>query len=383
MLSILDRYFLRELGQAVAAVAIVLMVIVAGGTFARVLQQVANGSFPISVMFPVLGLRLVDGLSGLLPLACFLGVMQALGRMYRESEMHVLASSGMGARGLLRPSLMLTVLLVVVVATVALWLGPLASRTSDAMVDQANRSVVAAGLDAGHFTELPGKGGIIFTDTISRDGTVMGRTFIAGERTRSDGSVHVNIVTGATGKLYQESNGSGRFIRLNDGWRFDVPLGALNWRKMKYESNDAALSSIAADDSDDATHNQTTLALFGATDADSRAELAWRIASPMTALVLLLLALPLSRQSPREPRYGRILLAVLGYFLYTTLLAICRNQIAKGHWHNADGMWLLHVLTLGLAAWMLLRQYSPRKQARGAGKPGGKSGPPAAAGVAA
>lgn len=361
MLSILDRYFLRELAQTVAAVAIILMVIFAGGTFAHVIQQVANGSFPASVMFPVLGLRLVDGLSAMLPLACFLGVMQALGRMYRESEMHVLASSGMGAGGLLRPAALLTMLLVMMVSVVALWLGPLASSSSDAMVDEANRSVVAAGLNAGHFTELPGKGGIIFTDTLSRDGTILGKSFIATERVAPDGTHRIKMISGNNGHLYQESDGGGRFLALRDGWQYEIPVGADNWRRMRYEQNDASISDVDSDNGDDATHNLTTFALLRATDSASQAELAWRIASPVTALVLMLLALPMSRQSPREPRFGRILLAVLGYFLYTTLLGIFRGQIEKGHWHHSTPMWLLHALTLALAAWMLRSQYMPRK----------------------
>jgi lipopolysaccharide export system permease protein len=105
MLSILDRYFLRELGQTVVATTIVLLAIITGTTFAKVLQQVAAGSFPASVMFQVLGLRTLDGLTNLLPLAGFLGTLMALGRMYRESEMHVLSSAGMGPAGLLRPML--------------------------------------------------------------------------------------------------------------------------------------------------------------------------------------------------------------------------------------------------------------------------------------
>ena len=109
MLSILDRYFLRELGQTMLATAIVLLAIMSGTTFAQVLKQVANGSFPASVMFQVLGLNMIEGLPTLLPLSAFLGVLYGLGRMYRESELHVLASSGMGAGGLLRPMTLLAV----------------------------------------------------------------------------------------------------------------------------------------------------------------------------------------------------------------------------------------------------------------------------------
>ncbi|HZX69676.1 MAG TPA: LPS export ABC transporter permease LptF [Rhodanobacter sp.] len=364
MLSILDRYFLRELAQTVAATVVVLLVIVAGSAFAKVLQQVANGSFPASVMFQVLGLRTLDGLTNLMPLASFIGVLMGLGRMYRESEMHVLASSGMGPAGLLRPMALLGAVLVLITLLVSLWLGPWAVRTSDAMVTAANRSVIAAGLDAGRFTSLPGKGGIIFVDSLSRDGSRLGRTFVAAQRTSKEGEVHLKVVSAASGRLYQESDGAGRFIAFEDGWQYDIPMGADNWRQMQYQRNDTSLSSVQADDDEDPAHSKSTLALFQSDNPDDRAELAWRTSAPPLTLVLLMLALPLSRQSPREPKYGRVLLAVLGFYLYYLLLALGRAQIGKGHWHNQFPLWGLHVVVLGLACWMLWKQYSPRRLPR-------------------
>jgi lipopolysaccharide export system permease protein len=360
MLSILDRYFLRELAQTVAATVVVLLVIVAGSAFAKVLQQVASGSFPASVMFQVLGLRTLDGLTNMLPLASFIGVLMGLGRMYRESEMYVLASSGMGPAGLLRPVVMLGLLLVTITAVVSLWLGPWAISTSDGMVSVANRSVIAAGLDAGRWTELPGKGGIIFVDSLSRDGSQLGRSFVATQRSSKDGQVHLKVVNAASGQLYQDSDGGGRFIAFRDGWQYDIPLGGDNWRQMHYERNDTSLSSVQSDDDDDPTHSADTWALLRSNDPQARAEFAWRANAPPMTLVLLLLALPLARQSPREPRYGRLLLAIVTFYLYYVLLALCRAQIGKGHWHNEASLWAVHLVVLALAGWMLQRQYAPR-----------------------
>jgi lipopolysaccharide export system permease protein len=362
MLSILDRYFLRELAQTVAATAIVLLVIVTGSAFARVLQQVANGSFPASVMFQVLSLQTLDGLTNMLPLASFVGILLALGRMYRESEMHVLSSAGMGPSGLLRPVLILGAVLVAITAVVSLWLGPWAVRTSDAMVAAANRSVIAAGLDAGRFTELPGKGGIIFVDSISRDGSKLGRTFVATQRVGKDGKPYLKLVSATSGELYQESNGDGRFIAFKDGWQYDVPLGTNNWRQMQYQRNDTSLSSVQAGDDEDPAHSKSSWALFQSDNPADRAEFAWRANAPPLTLVLLLLALPLARQSPREPKYGRLLLAVVTFYLYYTLLALGRAQIGKGHWHSEAPLWALHALVLALAGWMLWKQYSPHKR---------------------
>ena len=285
--------------------------------------------------------------------------------MYRESEMHVLASSGMGARGLLRPVLILAAVLLVVTVAVSLWLGPWAIRTSDAMVAAANRSVIAAGLEAGRFTELPGKGGIIFVDELSRDGSQLGHTFVATQRESKDGSVHLKVVHARSGQLYQESDGANRFIALKDGWQYDIPLGADNWRLMQYRRNDTALSSVESDD-DDPVHGLSSWKLAQSDEPDAQAELAWRINAPALTVVLLLLALPLARQSPREPRYGRLLLALVGFYLYYLLLALGRAQIGKGHWHTEAPLWALHLLVLGLAGWMLRRQYGSRRQAKGA-----------------
>ncbi|RDS82515.1 LPS export ABC transporter permease LptF [Dyella psychrodurans] len=361
MLSILDRYFLRELGQTVGATVIVLLVIMAGTSFAHVLEQVAKGSFPASVMFQVLGLNMVDTLSSMLPLAGFLGVLQTFGRMYRESEMHVLSSSGMGMAGLLRPMSIVAVVMIVAVSLVSMWLGPLASRTSDSMVAVANRSIIAAGLDAGRFTELPGKGGIILVDYLSRDGQELGNTFIAAERTNHDGSLVMKMATGKHGHLYSNSDSSNRYLALFQGWQYEIPLGADNWRSMKYERNDSALSAIQSDDAQDPIHNLSMIDLIKNDTPDGRAELAWRTLVPMMTLALLMLAMPLSRQTPREPRYGRMLIAVLGFFVYYNLLALCRGQLAKGHWHHAWPMWLLSFLLFALAAAAFRNHYIARK----------------------
>lgn len=362
MLSILDRYFLRELAYGVLATAIVLLVIFAGGAFATVLQKVANGSIQPSVMFEVLGLQMVDLLSTLLPMSAFLGTLIALGRMYRESEMHVLASSGMGPRGMLRPVTLLAVSATIVVGLVSLWLGPLSARTADQVIAAANKSVIAAGLDAGRFTELPGKGGIIFVDTLSRDGTVLGKTFLATDRTDSDGKPQVRVVNAKNGRMYQESDGQNRFLALFDGWQFEIPLGADNWRRMKYERNDISLSNITDDDEDsDPAHEASTTDLFKSLTPDNLGELVSRFAAPVSTLVLMMMVLPMSRQAPRDARYGRLLIAVLAYFLYVVWQLIARAQIIKGHLHTSAPIWLLHAIVFGVAAWYFWRQNAPRR----------------------
>jgi lipopolysaccharide export system permease protein len=364
MLRILDRYFLRELVASVLATTAVLLLIFTGGTFARVLQQVANGSFPASVMFQVLGLRIVSALPGLLPLSLFLGVLMGLGRLWRDSEMHVLAAAGMGASGLMRPALLLGVPVTILIGVVSLWLGPLSSRTANQLVTDANRSVIAAGLDAGRFTELPGKGGVIFVAGMNRKGTRLDQVFLASDQPGDkQHPPRVKLITAQKGRLYQGSEQRGRYLALIDGWQYQIPLGHRNWQRMRYARNDVALSEVQpqSQDTGNPLGSTGTLDLLGSNNVNARAELAWRTAAPATALVLMLLALPLARQSPREPRYGRLLIAVLAYLLYFLLLSLGRALIERGSLHDSAPLWALHLM-VGLGAlWMFRRQYRPRR----------------------
>ena len=358
MLQIIDRYLLRELALSVAATALVLLVITAGGTFADVLNKVALGRLPGTVMFPVLGLRVLDALSVLLPLALFLGVMMALSRLYRDSEMHVLGAAGMGAAGLLRPAAMLAVPLALAAGLVSLWLGPAAVRTANAMVSDANRSVIAAGLEPGRFVELPGHAGVIFVDSMDSKGTRLGRVFIENERTGKSGPARLDIVTAASGRLYHGSEASGRYLALEDGHRFEGRMGQDDWKRMRFERNEIALSTPTGEASDSSEdHARPSLALARSSDPGARAELAWRISVPVSVLVLALLAVALSRQNPREARYGRLLIAILVYLLYANVLALVRAGMVQGRVPAGFGLWWVHALAAAIGAWIVWRQY--------------------------
>ncbi|HEU0276643.1 MAG TPA: LPS export ABC transporter permease LptF [Rhodanobacteraceae bacterium] len=362
-LSILDRYVLREFLLGTLAAVIVLLVIFTGSTFADIVNKVATGRLPGGIMFTVLGLSLVNTLQALLPMAMFLGMLLALGRMYRDSEMHVLAASGFGPGGLLRPAVIFACGMAIVVALVALWLGPLAARASNAEVDRANRSVIAAGLEAGRFTSLPGRGGTLFANTVSPDGTQLGTLFVESERTDKNGVTSLSVTTAKHGELFHEGAVDNRFIALFDGHRFDIRMGQENWRSMAFERNDIALSppSTDSDADDDPESLRSTASLIGDHGLDARAELQWRIAIPFGPLALAMLALPMARQSPRTSPVGRILIAVLAYLVIMNLMTLARTFIASGKLAPPLGMWwvLLPVFVIGAVAFA--RQYATCK----------------------
>jgi lipopolysaccharide export system permease protein len=356
-----DRYLLREFALSVAAATVVLLFVAFGGVIADLLGEIANGKVPVVLLISQVGLRSVRSLPLVLPLALFLGLMLCIGRLYRDSEMAVLASFGRGPRDAVRPLLLLTVPAVLLIAVSSLWAGPWADRTAREMVATANRSLLVAGLEAGRFRELPGGQGMLYVGALSPDGSEMQSIFV-----QSENRGKLDVVTAKRGVLYLDGSG-GRYLRLYDGMRVEGVPGHKDYRMMHYRRNDIRLpDQITADTQQDAT-TASTLRLLTNARPDARAELHWRFSAPIAAFLLALLALPLGRAEPRQPRYGRILVALGIYLNYMVLMLFGRGLLSNLKIPGWLGLWWLHLPVLALALWLLWRDGHLRAPKAGAG----------------
>ena len=356
MLRIIDRYLFRELAMSFLAIAAVLLLISIGEATIAVLNQVARGRVPADLLAAVIGLRAIDSLNVLLPLAAFLGILLAFGRLYRDSEMAVLSTSGLRLNGILRPLGLFVMPIALILALVAFWVAPMAVRFSQHLVDEANRSLLIAGLEAGRFVALPGREGIVFVGGMDADGTRFERMFVENERLEADGSSQINIITARHGTLYRDTSGGDRFLSLEDGFRVEGTPGQDDFRLLRFERNDIKLAdNDTVDNSDAVKRAAPTSELWSSEEAVQQAELHWRLAPVISVLVLSLLALPLSRTNPRQPRYGSLIVAVLCYIAYANFLALGRVWMTHGKMPMAAGLWWVYLPTLLIAAWLLWR----------------------------
>ena len=345
----LDRYLLRELAQSVAAVLVVLLLVSLGAVFAKVLADIAAGKVPAGLMLSQFGLQSVRYLPMILPLALMLGVLLAVGRLYRDAEMPVLASMGVGPRRFLGPFLWLLLPVVLAIALVSLWLGPLAKRTAKAMVAEANRNLLVAGLEPGRFVELA-NGGVVYVGTMSNDGATFTRAFIYQQK-----DDRIDVTTSTHGRLQVGAPGE-RYLQLDDGFRVEGPLGdGKDYRLMRYKRNDVHMPS---DDEGPGGFDPQQLSLRELL-ADGRpeatAQLHARIAPPLLALAFALLAVPLARSQPRQARYGRILTGFVAYVFAINLTLLGTGWLGDGKLPMAAGLWWLLLPALAVGIWMYVR----------------------------
>jgi lipopolysaccharide export system permease protein len=78
-----------------------------------------------------------------------------------------------------------------------------------------------------------------------------------------------------------------------------------------------------------------------------------RLATPLMALVLAVLAVPLARLRPRQGRYARVGYFILVYLVYKGVLILAGDSMGRGQVPQWLGMWWVHgiVLSLALLAW--------------------------------
>ena len=346
----LDRYLFREFAQSVFAALVILMMVSLGGIFADVLGDIARGKLPAVMMLSQLGLQVVRWLPLILPLALMLGLLLSLGRMYRDSEMPVLAAVGVGPRRLLRPLLMVGAPVVAVIGLCSLWLGPWADRYSHKMVEEANRSLLLVGLEPGRFTELPGGGGVVYLGSMSGDGTRFSRIFVY----RQHGD-RMDVTTANHGGLSLQGDRD-RYLRLEDGFQVEGPVGeGMDYRLMRYAANELRMPDRDDARDDEDPELMPTLELFGDPRRPAQAQLHWRIGPPLVAFALMLLAVPLARSSPRQARYGRIVIGFLGYMVCVNLMMLGRQWLADGKLPMPLGLWWLLLPVLALALWLYAR----------------------------
>lgn len=316
---------------------LVMLLVVLGGLLTDVLSKIARGKVPAALLFSQIGLRIPDALTLLLPLGCLLAVLLAYGRLYRDSEMSVLASSGYGAIHSLRPLLRIGVIVLLGQALLSLLLAPYGRALAAQMIVELQRSVAVAGLTSGRFVELPGEAGVLYVARVGADEREIEGVMLVRDR---DGTRLV--LTARRGLLIVDPDSEDLSLRLEAGERVDGKPGDPAYRRIRFETAEIAFPRNLSDTGDDPIQARATRELWRADDAESRAELTRRVSQPLALLLLILLAPILAQGAPRQPRYDKLVVAVLLYVSYVNTIELSRAWLLGGVTPAWLGTWWVH-----------------------------------------
>lgn len=350
---ILDRYLLREVAAAWAAVTFILLAIMIATRFASVLAVAAKGELPRELLLKVALLSSLRYLVILIPASLLMAIMLSMGRLYSDNEVAAMTGCGVGLGRLYRPFLGLAVLLTLLTAALSFSIGPWAGRQADFLVKDAKRLVQFTPFESAQFKTVAGGKAVFYTASISPDGGQLGQVFAQIEEAAGASVVvadhGVQAIDVATGE---------RVVTLSDGYRYAGTPGTANYDVIKFRELVLRLSPPPFSYINNQRKLSPTMALVGSADPRDQAELHFRMAAPVSVLVLALLAVPLSHLRPRQGRYAKLVLGILVYLVYANLLGLGQAWIGKGQVPSAVGLWWVHGALLAWAVWMIRKRQS-------------------------
>ena len=356
----LDRYIFREVAVTCLAVTVVLLVILVSNQLARVLSQAAANDFPREVVMSLIGLTSAGYLTVIVPIGFFLSIMLALGRLYHESEMAAIQSCGVGPVGLFRPIGLLGLAIAALLVWLSFWAIPEAGARAQQIRAEALREAQFGALEPGRFRTFGG-GSVVFYAERVDDNRILHNVNVFVDRTEepgSEGKMEIWVATRA------EQRGAGQadqtFI-LYDGRRYEGVPGSGEFRVIQFAEGGIPIRLGELRSGAGKAELKSTSELLSSADPADKAELQWRISTPILALVLMVLAVPLSRLRPRQGRFGRIGVAILAYFVYSQLLAAARTWVESSVVPEFVGIWWVHAIALCLGLWLLVRESPPGK----------------------
>lgn len=350
MVKLLDRYFARQVLQSFLGVTVVLLLIFVSNRLVRYLASAAAGELPADAIVLLIGLKAITYLILLLPLGLYLAVLLVLGRMYRDNEMAALAACGVGVGRLYLPVMGIGVPLALAVGWLSLYGVPWTAQAEQHVLERAERNLEVTGVRAGRFREGNGGSYVVYAEDIAEDRESMRNVFIRVQR-----QTRQALLSAERAELHEAPDGE-RYLMLLDGYRYEGAPGAAAFRMIRFERHGMRLERPASRSRAIKRSARPSSELWASEAPGDAAELQWRLAIPLSVLVLGTLALPVGRSRPRQGRYGRLFTAILLYIGYVNLLAVAQEWTENGVISPLLGLWWVHGLMLAVAAALLVRQ---------------------------
>ena len=335
-LSIIDKYILKSFIFSFISVISVLILVIVGRLFVRLLEYVVDGRFEIEMIFSMLFLSTSKSVILLLPFALMISIVISLSRFYRDSEIFALKASGNYKAIFTKIFYLLSVPSFFIIFVLNIFVSPhLVTEIQKKKIEAATTSEI--GLKSpGKFIQMKNKNWIIFVENIEND--VSKRIFI-----KSSENNKISIETAEEGDEYIK-DGS-RSLVLKNGQRYTGTPGTGNFQVMKYDTHEIKLLSTEPDFYENYRMKSIFDLISDQNKALSSAEIQWRLFAPISVVILILFAFIFGDVAPRQNKYSNLLSSIVIYFLYSNLVIVSVNQIQKESYiFSFIGSWWVHII---------------------------------------
>jgi lipopolysaccharide export system permease protein len=349
---IFHRALLREFAGLAGAVFMTLFAIALTTRLIRLLGDAAGGKIPSDAVIAFIGFFALGTLPVLLSLTMFIAVLLTLTRNWRDSEMVIWFTAGLPLTAWLRPVMLFALPQFAVILVLSLFISPWAAQMAEQYTTRVASRDDVSRVEPGVFGETGNKERVFFVESASAESSSVQNVFVSSVQQKRTG-----VSMSRSGHTETSANGD-RFIVLENGRRYEGLAGDAEYRITEFDSYAARIETREGTRSAPTHKTMPTWGLIESPSNPNLGELLWRIGIPISALVLVMLAIPMSFVNPRAGRSANLLFALFTYVVYSNLLSVTQARVAQGRLDFSMGWWVVHA---GMAV-LLLVMFAQRMQ---------------------
>ena len=345
---IIRRYLVKQVVSTSLVVIALLTLIMMGGRLIKYFGVAAQGRLDVSILFSIIGYRLPEFLTLILPLGFFIALMLVFGRLYVDHEMAVLNSSGISRQYLAKLLLPLTIVFFAIQAFLMFWAAPWGVRQYEELT---STQAIRSGFDLVRPKEFISSGPYtIYAGDLSDDRKKLKDIFIY-QRSKKEGKPDV-IIMAKEAKRIEIPNDSASVVDLTEGRRYEILPGQPKYTHIEFESYRLRLENNKKADfaSDEVDALPTSQLWDNRSNPVIASELWWRMFVPFAIFVALFLGSALSEVSPRQGRYLKLFPSLLIFASLIVILMALKTRISK----DEIGIWAYPAVLLIYAIFAVL-----------------------------
>jgi lipopolysaccharide export system permease protein len=330
----------REFASTGLLVSSILLGIVVFTQLIRFLGESVSGLLAVEGVLAMLGFSALNYLPVLLSISLFMSVLLTLTRSYRDSEMVVWFSSGIGLTRWILPVLGYAIPVTVLIALLSLVLSPWALSKAEEYKRRLDSRDDVAAATPGAFRESRQADRVFFLEEVDTEKRRVSNIFVRSVQNGRDGTMVAK-------EGFQETAPNGdRFLVMLNGTRYEGFPGQADFKIVEFDRYAMRIEPAELRKERPNYKAFSTLYLLQNPNQWNMSELEWRIGLPLSALILALMAIPLSFVNPRAGRSLNLVAAIIIYMFYNNMISVTNSWVGYGKVSAATGLLGIHSLML-------------------------------------
>lgn len=355
---LIERYIIAEIRRPVTIMVSILTFVFASYSAEKYLTQATNGTLALQSVLDMVMYKVVIALEMLIPVALYTSVAMALGRLYHDSEITAIFASGASPLRLYRAIALISIPIVIIVSTLSVYGRPWAYAKSYELEQQSKTDLDVDHLLPQRFNLNADNGRMILAESIDRTSGNLTNALIY-----DPGEGKSRVFRSKLAKV-ADPDPVDPIVELTDGVSY-----TLNHQDAKDViatfSNSLLLHLKPLDLEPENKRKSTPTALLRVSElAQDKAELQWRETRGISAMLLALLAVPLSRTAPRKGRFSTLLPIALVFAAIFYAGNISRTLVGNAVIPLTPGVWFVPLLMLAALMIFLIRDVAPRRRGK-------------------